>query len=80
MLAANRHIKFNYAQIAEYYCHASKKVQELMEKSALVVVDINDAIKNGFARFSKRLEELCGHHDDLELILPRKGGDRQEEQ
>ena len=80
MLAANRHIRFNYAQIAEYYCHAPKKVQELMEKSALVVVDIDDAIKNGFARFSKRLEELCGHHDDLELILPKKGDAKQEEQ
>jgi len=46
--AAYRHIVFNYENIAEYYCHASKEVQELMEKSALVIIDYNKAIENGF--------------------------------
>ena len=72
-LAATRHIKFNYKNIAEFYAGATPEVQELMEKSALVVIDINDAIKYGFTRFSRKLEELCGHHDDQELILPKRG-------
>ena len=56
-LAANRHTVFNYSQIAEYYCHAPIEVQELMEKSALVVIDVNKAIENGFANFSQEIAE-----------------------
>ena len=33
-LAAQRHNQFNYHLIAEYYCHAPKEIQELMEQSA----------------------------------------------
>ena len=40
-LAASRHIVFNYAKIADYYAHASKEMQELMEQSALVILDIS---------------------------------------
>ena len=56
--AAFRHMAFNYRKIAEYYAHASKEMQELMEKSALVIIDYDDAIKNGYARLSKRIKEL----------------------
>lgn len=56
--AAMRHIKFDYGAIAEYYCHASKEMQELMEKSALVIVDVDDAIANGYVRLSKRIREI----------------------
>ena len=31
-LAAYRHVKFRYDRIAEYYAHASKEMQELMEE------------------------------------------------
>lgn len=56
--AAMRHIKFDYAAIAEYYCHANKEMQELMEKSALVIIDVDDAIANGYVRLSKRIEDI----------------------
>ena len=57
-LAASRHIVFNYAKIADYYAHASKEMQELMEQSALVILDIDDAIANGYVKLSKDIEKL----------------------
>ena len=56
--AAMRHVKFNYSDIAEYYCHANKEMQELMEESALVIVDVDDAIANGYVRLGKRIEGI----------------------
>lgn len=58
-LAATRHIVFDYSKIADYYAHSSKEMQELMEKSALVIIDINDAIANGYAKLDKRLTEYA---------------------
>ena len=75
--AAHRHAVFNYAKIAEYYCHAPANVQRLMEKSALVVVDFEDAMKYGFVQYSKKLEELRGdlggaEKDEGTLVLEGK--------
>ena len=56
--ATYRHLAFNYSKIAEYYAHASKEMQDLMERSALVIIDYDDAVKNGYARLSKRIKEL----------------------
>lgn len=56
--AASRHIVFNYAKVADYYAHASKEMQELMEQSALVIIDIDDAIANGYVKLSKRLSDI----------------------
>lgn len=53
--AAHRHIIFNYQNIAEYYAHAPKDVQELMENSALVIIDFNKAIENGFVKMSQEI-------------------------
>lgn len=55
--AATRHLGFNYSKIAEYYAHQDKEMQELMEKSALVIIDFEDAIKNGYAELIKGIEE-----------------------
>lgn len=57
-LAARRHYVFNYKKIAEYYASASEEMQELMERSALVIIDYNNAIANGYIKLSKKLEEL----------------------
>ena len=57
-LAASRHIVFNYAKIADYYAHASKEMQELMEQSALVILDIDDAIANGYVKLSAKMNQL----------------------
>lgn len=49
-VAASRYIVFDYGKIAEYYAHASKDVQEMMERSALVIIDFDNAIANGYAQ------------------------------
>jgi hypothetical protein len=54
--ASKRHLKFNYQEIAEFYAHADKATQELMEANALVIIDYEDAIKNGFVRLSEELK------------------------
>ena len=56
-LAAARHSVFNYERIAEYYSHAPKDIQELMEESALVLIDFKKAIENGFVAMSEKLIE-----------------------
>ena len=58
-LAATRHIVFNYSKIADYYCYASKEVQQLMEDSALVLIDIDDAIVNGYVKLDKKLTKMA---------------------
>lgn len=56
--AAKRHTVFNYRNIAEYYAHASYEMQQLMERSALVIIDYEDAIANGYVRLSERLKRV----------------------
>jgi len=58
-LAASRHICFNYQKIAEFYAHASKEVQILMENSFLVVIDFNKAIEDGFVKLSSSILEIA---------------------
>jgi hypothetical protein len=57
-LAAARHIVFNYRNIAEYYAAAEPGMQGLMEDSALVIIDVGQAIQNGFANLSQAAEEI----------------------
>lgn len=56
--ATKRHNVFNYSKIAEYYAHQNKEMQELMEESALVIIDFDDAIKNGYVSLQKGIQEL----------------------
>jgi len=56
--AAMRHLTFNYSLIAEYYCHATPEMQRLMEKSALVILDMNDAIANGYVKLSENIRKI----------------------
>lgn len=48
--AARRHNVFNYEKIADYYAHATPEMQKLMEKSALVIIDFEDAIQYGYVK------------------------------
>lgn len=57
-LAASRHIVFDYGEIAEYYAHASKGVQKLMESSALIIIDFNKAIENGFTKLKNDIYNI----------------------
>lgn len=60
MVAAYRHAKFNYEKIADFYAQAPKEVQQLMEDSALVIVDFDKAIEDGFVKISKDFLEQYG--------------------
>jgi hypothetical protein len=51
--AARRHTVFNYAKIADYYANSPKEVQELMERSALVIIDFEKAIQLGYVKLSQ---------------------------
>lgn len=53
--AASRHVVFNYEKIAEFYCHADKQTQELMENSALVIIDFNKAMQLGYVKLKEEL-------------------------
>ena len=64
-IAATRHYGFNYSRIADYYAQASKDMQELMEKSALVIIDIDDAIANGYVTLSKNIEKIVRKSGDV---------------
>jgi hypothetical protein len=63
LTAAQRHTVFNFRNIAEFYCHASADVQHLMERSGLIIIDMDKAIANGFVHLSERLGAIA----DLEL-------------
>lgn len=63
-MAAHRHTVFNYKKIAEFYAHADAEVQQLMEDSALVIIDINDAIANGFVKLTKTIQDLINEDED----------------
>ena len=54
--AARRHNVFNYEKIADYYAHSSKEMQELMEESALVIIDFEKAIENGFVNICEEIK------------------------
>lgn len=56
--AASRHIVFTYSKIADYYAHASAEMQELMEESALVILDMDDAIAQGYVTLSEKMKQL----------------------
>lgn len=57
-LASQRHLVFDYSKIAEYYAHADKDLQELFEKSALVIIDFKNAMENGFVELTKYIMEI----------------------
>lgn len=58
--AAQRHVVFHFDRIADYYAGAPAEVQALMERSALVIVDSEQAIENGF---------LTLHEDVLQSFI-----------
>ena len=69
--AAMRHLTFNYSLIAEYYCHATPEMQRLMEKSALVILDMDDAIANGYVKLSENIKKIM--EESGEPANPRDG-------
>jgi len=58
LAAAARHIRFDFEQIAEFYAHAPPDLQQLMEDSALVIVDFDKAITAGYVKLSQAISEI----------------------
>lgn len=65
-IAAYRHVIFNYQKIAEFYAKADRETQGLMERSALVIIDINDAIKNGYTMLKDEIADIVAGEMDYE--------------
>ena len=65
-LAATRLYEFRYDKIAEFYAHKSSEEQELMEKLALVIIDFNKAIENGYIELNKFIEECFLQENDID--------------
>jgi len=53
--AAKRHTVFNYSKIADYYAHSSKEMQDLIEHSALVIIDFEKAIQYGYIKLNDEI-------------------------
>ena len=63
-LAAKRHLIFNYELIADYYANSDNEVQELMEDSALIIIDFNKALQLGYVKFSEEISAQCNIDDE----------------
>ena len=57
MLAAGRHTVLDFEKIADYYAHSSEEMQSLMEDSALVIIDFDKAIEQGYITMSQEISE-----------------------
>jgi hypothetical protein len=55
--AAHRHTVFHFENIAEYYAHSDKAMQELMEENALVIIDFDKAIEYGFVKLCDDIKQ-----------------------
>ena len=64
LCAAKRHVVFNYSKIADYYASASPEMQKLMEDSALVIIDFNDAIAKGYVKLNKRITDILAQRTE----------------
>ena len=69
--AAARHVVFDYGKIAEFYCHADKPTQALMEDSALVIIDFKKAMQLGYVKLKEAIADAlenesgeCGDDDE----------------
>lgn len=61
--ASNRHTVFNYEKIAEFYSHQSEEVKNLMESSALVIIDYEKAIEKSYVKLSDTIMRLSGENN-----------------
>lgn len=65
--AAARHTVLDFHRIADFYAHADPVVQQLMEEQALVIIDVDDAIRGGYARLQDEIsmQRLADEGADL---------------
>ena len=58
MDAARRHNVFNYERMADYYAHATPEMQNLMERSALVIIDFEKAIQLNYVKVCDDIKQM----------------------
>ena len=51
----SRFIQFNYESIADHYAIADDETKALMEKLALVIIDFDKAIDEGFVQLNDKM-------------------------
>ena len=56
--AARRHNVFNYERIADYYAHATPEMQNLMERSALVIIEFEKAIQLNYVKVCDDIKQM----------------------
>ena len=65
--ASYRFIKFDFTKIAEYYSHIeNSEEKELFELLALVIIDFNKAIENGFIEMQNEFEKMFAEENNNE--------------
>lgn len=57
-LAATRHLRFNYQNVAEWYAHQTPEIQSLAEASALVIIDFERAIELGYVKLTQDIKDV----------------------
>lgn len=57
-ICAYRHAVIDFSKMAEFYAHANKQIQTLMEDSGLVIIDYDKAIANGFVEVVKDIKDM----------------------
>lgn len=62
--AAERHTVFHFGKIADYYAGASAEIQALFERSALVIIDYQQAIDGGFVHLTKSMVDIMHGEDE----------------
>ena len=63
---ATRFFEFKYDKIAEYYAHQDTECQELMESLALVIIDFDKAVEQGYVKLNKFIEDVFLKENDIE--------------
>jgi len=59
--AAQRHTVFHYETVADYYAYSTPEMQRLMEASALVIVDFDQAIERGYVKLCDDIRQQYYH-------------------
>lgn len=58
-LCATRWIKFNYANVAQYFCKkASPEMQQLLQRSVMILLDVDDAFKQEVIKAKSYISSL----------------------
>lgn len=57
-LCSTRWIQFNYANVAQYFIHASPEMQKLLQRNTMVLIDVDDAFKNAVVKSKNYIKSL----------------------